>query len=67
MYRTLYVFETDNGYLTEESTTTNDPFEAITFVDFDTACKHLVAASGVCPGNINIKSVQAEFPKPLKK
>ena len=67
MYRTLYVFKTDKGYLTEDRTTTTDPFEAITFVDFDSACKRLAAASGVYAGEVNIKPVQAQFPKPLNK
>jgi hypothetical protein len=67
MLRTLYVFQTDKGYLTEDCTTTKDPFKAINFVDFDSACKHLTAASGIYSGPVNIQSVQAQFPKPLDK
>lgn len=67
MLRTLYVFQTNAGYLTEDCTTTHDPFKAITFVDFDAACRHLAAASGVYTGDINIQSIKAQFPKPLDK
>jgi len=67
MYRTLYVFQTEKGYLTENRTTTDDPFEAITFVDIDSACKRLVSADGLFGTDIKIQPVQAQFPKPLNK
>jgi hypothetical protein len=67
MNRTLYVFKTSKGFLTEECTTTSDPFKAITFVDFDTACKHLLAASGVCSDPVQVEEIQAVFPKPFQQ
>lgn len=66
MTRTIYVLKTDNGYLTADGSATTDPFEAISFVDLDTAgerirrtASHLIKQISICP-------VEVQFPKPIK-
>ena len=67
MYRTLYLFKTSDGYLTNDNTFTNDPHEAIALVDEATARKKLAQASEVLTQSVSICPVQIQFPKPIKR
>lgn len=67
MTRTIYVIKTADGYLTPDGTSTTDPFEAISFVDLDTAGARVrQAASQLTDKSITIHPVKVQFPKPIK-
>lgn len=66
MTRTLYVIKTAEGYLTADGTATADPFEAISFVDLDTAGERVRQAALLLTKDVMICPVQVQFPKPIK-
>jgi hypothetical protein len=66
MTRTLYVIKTAEGYLTADGTATADPFEAISFVDLDTAGERVRQAALLLAKDVMICPVRVQFPKPIK-
>lgn len=66
MTRTLYVIKTAQGYLAADGSTTTDPFEAISFVDLDTAGVRVRQAASHLAKDVTICPVQVQFPKPIK-
>lgn len=66
MTRTIYVIKTAGGYLTADGTSTSDPFEAISFVDLDTAGERVRRAASQLAKDVIICPVKVQFPKPIK-
>lgn len=54
-------------FLTEDGSTTVDPYKAIAFVDIDVASSKLVIASGIVSEAVTIKAIEVDFPRPLFK
>ena len=67
MLYTRYALQNTSGLLTESGDVTSDPNKAITFGTVDTACKRVLAASGVMPLNVRVVPVQLQFPSPHSK
>lgn len=67
MTRTVYVFKTPNGFLSDFNHYTNDPAHAVSFVDLDAAVARLAAASGVLHEPVSIQEVEIPFPLPFPK
>lgn len=67
MDRKVFVFKTDNGYLSDVDHYTTDVTRAVSFVDFESAAKRLAAVSGIINKPISIEEVSLPFPLPFPK
>jgi len=67
MDRKVFVFKTDNGYLSDIDHYTTDATRAVSFVDFDSAATRLAAVSGVINKQVSIEEVSLPFPLPFPK
>ena len=65
MTRTVYVFKTPHGFLSDINHYTQDPTHTVSFVDFDSAAARLAAASGALHEPVSIQEVQIPFPLPF--
>lgn len=65
MTRTVYVFKTPNGFLSDVNHYTNDPTHAVSFVDFDAAAARLAVVSGSLHEDVSIQEIEIPFPRPF--
>jgi len=65
MDRTVFVFKTHQGYLSDVNHYTHDVTRAVSFVDFDSAVSRLAAVSGTLTEPVSIEEVSIPFPRPF--
>lgn len=65
MDRTVFVFKTHQGYLSDVNHYTHDVTRAVSFVDFDSAVSRLAAVSGTLAEPVSIEEVSIPFPRPF--
>jgi PHP family Zn ribbon phosphoesterase len=63
MKQTVYVFQSDYGFLSDIEVYSKNPEEAVTFVQFDIASARFNAIKHKLKQNCKIVSVQIPFPR----
>lgn len=64
MDRVVFTIKSDKGLLSDIEKYTNNILDAVTFVDFETACKRLAAVSGLLKQECWIEAEYIPFPRP---
>jgi hypothetical protein len=69
MKKSIYVIQSDKGFLCDVENYTDDIHKAAVFVDYDVAVKKLCAVSGVLTTECTVTTTAIDFPRlyPISK
>lgn len=63
MKKSIYVIESEKGFLKDIESYTDDIYEAATFVDYDNAVHRLCSVNGMLSTNCVVTSSLIDFPR----
>lgn len=63
MKKSIYVIESEKGYLSDIESYTNDIYKAAVFVDYDSAVRKLCNISGGLSTSCTVTSSLIDFPR----